>query len=87
MRCKMKKQGMNGINNGHFGVLGKEYGILGGRPSKSVLQFTKDGEFVNEFKSLTEATHATGANLGNLSNHLKGLSKSCVGYVWKFKVD
>ena len=83
----MKKQGKNGINNGHFGILGKEFGVLGGRPPKAVIQYTKEGEFVNEFKSLTEASSVVGLRIDGISNALSGRTKSCGGYVWKYVTD
>jgi len=74
----MKKGNTNGINNGHFG-------ILGGRPPKSIIQYTKDGEFVCEFNSLTEASNVLGLRLDGLSSALSGRNKTCGGYVWKYK--
>jgi hypothetical protein len=76
----MDKRGINGINNAHFGV-------LGGRPPKAVIQYTKDGEFVCEFKSMTEASNALGLRLDGISNALSGRTKSCGGYVWKYMTD
>lgn len=78
---------MNGINNAHFGVLGKEFGILGGRPPKAVIQYTKDGEFVCEYKSMTEASNVLGLRLDGICNALSGRTKSCGGYVWKYMTD
>lgn len=53
--------------------------------SKTVLQFTKEGEFVAEFPSLKEVERQLGFNFGNLSNCCRGKIKHSYGYVWKYK--
>ena len=50
----------------------------------SVLQFTKDGKFVNEFPSISEAARCTGINQGNICSCCKGRFKSAGGYIWKY---
>ena len=52
---------------------------------KEVLQFTKDGKFVNEFPSAQEAGRCTGINRGNIWACCKGRYKSAGGYIWKYK--
>lgn len=51
--------------------------------SKPVLQFTKDGEFIKEYKSVTSAEKQ------NLINHISccclGKLRHAGGYVWRFK--
>lgn len=53
--------------------------------SKPILQFTKDGEFVNEYYAIREASRQTGTNRGNIISCLKGVYKSAGGYIWKYK--
>lgn len=55
--------------------------------SKPVLQYTKDGEFVAEYPSATEAANQLGKNKGqaNISKCIAGGLPSAYGYVWAFK--
>ncbi len=61
------------------------YGTRNQRISKPVLQFTKDGEFVREWKS----THDVERNLGyynqNISSCCTGRYKSAYSFIWKYK--
>ena len=57
----------------------KENGIR--RPVK---QYTLDGEFLCEFKSLAKAGEAVGVNLKNIQTACSGRSKSSGGYKWKY---
>lgn len=50
---------------------------------KTVLQYTIDGKFVNEYKSVAEAQRKTGIN--NISSCCLGKLKSAGGYIWKYK--
>ena len=52
---------------------------------KNILQFTKNGEFLCEYNSLTYATKITGISRTNISNCLRNRSKSAGGYHWKYK--
>ena len=55
------------------------------KKSKSVLQYTKSGEFVKEWKSGIDVQR----NLGYLQNYISscctGRYKSAYGFIWKFK--
>ncbi len=55
--------------------------------SKPVLQFTKDGKFIAEYPSATEASNHLGINRGqaNISACINGKIHSAYGYVWKLK--
>ena len=68
--------------NANFGTRTKKISI---KISKPVLQYTKSGEFVREWKS----TRAVERNLGYfhsyISNCCNGIHKSAYGYIWKFK--
>ena len=53
---------------------------------KEVLQFTKDGKFVNEFPSTHDAERCTGINHTSIGSCCKGgRYKSSGGYIWKYK--
>lgn len=53
--------------------------------SKSVIQYTKDGEFVKEFSSIKEAERLTGIPNTNICSCCKGIRKTAGGSVWKYK--
>lgn len=55
--------------------------------SKSVMQFTKDGEFVAEYPSIREASIITGLSYGNISNCCcnRKYCHTLGGYVFRFK--
>ena len=59
------------------------------KSSKSVLQFTKDGVFVNEYPSLRDAERATGVKHYYISNCCKGKKhfNSAGGFIWKYADD
>ena len=53
--------------------------------SKPVLQYTKSGEFVKEWKSATDVQRTLGYLHNNISNCCNGKRKSAYNYIWKFK--
>ena len=54
-------------------------------PTKPVIQFSKDGEFIAEYPSTMEAERQTGCNQGHICKCCKGKRKSCGGFIWKYK--
>ena len=50
--------------------------------SKKILQFTKSGEFLREWSSMSEAMRQTG--IGNICRCCRGITKSAGSYVWKY---
>lgn len=52
--------------------------------SKPVQQFTKDGQFLKEWSSVSEAAESLNCVVGAISNCALGRSKTSMGYVWKF---
>lgn len=54
----------------------------------AVEQWTKDGELIASYHSLTAATTATGINQGNILKVCQGNKglKSAGGYVWRYRV-
>lgn len=61
------------------------YGTHNQRISKPILQFTKDGEFVKEWKSMKDVQRNLKYSQGNISQCCNGIRNSSNGYVWKFK--
>lgn len=53
--------------------------------SKPILQFTKDGEFVAEYPSISECERETNINTSNISAVLHFRRKSASGYIFKYK--
>ena len=57
------------------------------KTERQVLQFTKDGKFVNEFPSIHEAKRCTGIYQSRICyccKNIKGYN-SAGGYIWKYK--
>lgn len=52
--------------------------------SVKVSQFTKDGEFIRTFNSITDARIDGVVGRSNISACCRGIIKSCGGYVWKY---
>jgi hypothetical protein len=52
---------------------------------KIVQQFTKDGKFIKEFSSLTEAERQTGMNRNRITKVCKGELDFYGGFYWRFK--
>jgi len=59
----------NGINNKH---------------SKAVLQYTLNGEFVDEYFSISNAKRITGATMQGISRVCNGNQNTAGGYKWEF---
>lgn len=54
---------------------------------RTVLQFTKDGKFVNEYPSISEAFRCTGIYQSRICYCCKNIKcyNSAGGYIWKYK--
>lgn len=50
----------------------------------SINQFTKNGDYINTYITIAEASRQTGIGDTSIGNCLRGWSKSAGGYVWKF---
>ena len=53
-------------------------------PHKAVLQFTKNGKFIKEYVSASEASRQIGSKSSHISECCNSKLKSSNGYVWKF---
>lgn len=49
-----------------------------------ILQFDADGNFLNEFDSVTAAAKAVRRSTGEICRCLKGRRKTCGGYQWRY---
>ena len=59
--------------------------MTNGKLSKPVLQYTKSGKFVKEWKSATDVKRNLGFAQQYISSCCTGKLKSAYGYIWKFK--
>ena len=46
-------------------------------------QFSKQGEFIQEFNTITEASEVVGTSAPNISMAVNKIDKTAGGYVWK----
>lgn len=51
----------------------------------SIIQLNKDIEFIDEFKSISEASKVTNIKRTSIINCLKERSKTSGGFIWKYK--
>lgn len=51
---------------------------------KPVSQWTKDGRFISNFKSITEASQQTNVSYSGIGNCCRGTQKTSVGYIWRY---
>lgn len=64
------------------------YDVNKDKNAKSVMQYSLDGEFIKEYRSIAEATRENNFNnRTNIIQNLKGKTKYAYGYVWKYKQD
>ena len=52
---------------------------------KKVEQYSLGGEFIKEWKSLTEVEKTCGISRSGITRCCLGIFKQCKGYLWKFK--
>ena len=50
----------------------------------TVSQWTKDGRFIANFKSISEASRQTGTSYNGIGKCCRGIEKSSGGYVWRY---
>jgi mRNA deadenylase 3'-5' endonuclease subunit Ccr4 len=74
-------------SNDHVANLSKaKQGISCPHKWKSIIQYDKNGTYLQEYPSLKQASIILGINYQNLYKHLQGFSKTIGGYVFKYKV-
>lgn len=60
-------------------------GILKPYKNINIYQYDKEGNIIKEWESISEACIRLGLSNSSISNNLKGLSKYCGGYKFKYK--
>ena len=74
VKVKMSKNNhMNGKNGGLAPI------------SKKVDAYSLEGEFMQTFDSMKEAGESIGRSSTGINNCIKGRSKTCGGFIWKYK--
>lgn len=63
----------------------KEYSDKSGVPRRAVLQYDLEGNFIAEYKSISEANRSTSTSAGNICQCCKSKLKTAGGYKWKYK--
>lgn len=53
----------------------------------NVLQYTKDGVLINEFKSTKDAEKATNISRAHIGRVCRGIRKTAGGYIWRYKKE
>lgn len=69
------------INNYNLGKIGKEH-----YSSKPVLQYDKNGNFINEWDSMSDVERELKIYKTNISNCCKGKINTAGGYIWRYKL-
>ena len=72
-----------GVSQEEIRARGNE--IIGKSRSRPVVQFSKNGEFIKEWSSATEAANSLNINRKNITANCGGHRKSCEGYIWRYK--
>ena len=73
--------------NNNFGTHNQRVAekMTNGKLSKTVLQFTLEGNFVKEWKSTRDVQRNLGFDQGHISQCCTGKRKSAYKFVWKYK--
>jgi group I intron endonuclease len=53
---------------------------------KKVIQYSSDGNIINEFNSISDAYRSTGVKIANIQQVLRNNTKTAGGFIWKYKV-
>lgn len=57
------------------------------QPTKTVVQFNKNYEYINEYKGIREASRETGIDRSTISRSCHKKQNSAGGYIWIFKEE
>ena len=79
-----KENNNNPLTRKHSSEIHTE--ILKNHPStsKTVFQYTPDGEYVNDYPSVSEGGRQTGIKKENISKCCLGIRKTAGGFIWKY---
>lgn len=64
----------------------KNLAIMNEKNYRPILQYTKEGEFVREWKSIAEAAESFTPYASSINCNLGGRCKSAKGFIWKYKL-
>lgn len=86
---EIRKYKYSGTNNNFYGkhhseMTKKKIAIAN---SKTVLQFSKDGEFIREWDSMRDIERELGIAHTNISTCCKGKHKTAGGFIFRYKED
>lgn len=79
-KSEEEKQYLSEIQMNHF-VSEETKRKIGDKNSKAIIQFSKDGEYISEYKSAAEAASILGLNRRAISACCSGTSKSSGGFI------
>lgn len=51
---------------------------------KPIVQYTKEGDIVREYRTIAEANNLSGVKKSNIQSNLSGKTKTAGGFIWKF---
>ena len=77
----------DGKYNSNYGTRNERVSVsLTNHPklSKTVYQYTKNGQFVAKYQSLREVERQLGYNIGRISDCCNGKQKSAYGFIWSY---
>jgi hypothetical protein len=77
-----KAAGKIAVESGNWNVIAKMGSDF---RKRSILQFTKDNQFIKEWSSAAEVDKELKINKSNIAKCCKGKYKSTSGYIWKYK--
>ncbi len=60
-------------------------GIIYHNRTRAIIQLDIDLNFISEYESTQDASRKTGISRTGIFNQLAGRTKSCGGYIWKYK--
>lgn len=66
-------------------VLDAHKGNNSEKSERPVIKLDRNGIILEEFNSISEAARKVGVRRESLRDCVQGKSKTCVGYIWKFK--
>lgn len=62
-----------------------DYQHINDKQKKPVIQFSAEGNYINRYESLAQASKIMGVNTGHLCECLKGHRHTCGGFIWKYE--
>ncbi len=76
-------------NNGNYTIENCEFIEFSENSAKDkrkiILQYHLDGKFIKEWRSIIEASKILKIHSGDISYCAKGKSKTCGGFIWRYK--